>query len=245
MKNNFFNKSIGNINLRPSSNSEVTSQILYGEKFKILSKNKKWIKIKTEYDNYTGFIKQYKFFKEFKPTNKICKLKSRIFKKKGNKFFQTKNFLYFGSGISVTNKKKEFFEFEKNKWVKIIDTKKINHSEKNLVKILKLFLNVKYLWGGKSSEGIDCSALIQIFFYYNRVFFPRDTKDQLKYFRKIPNRKNFKKNIIFWKGHVAYCLNKKNLIHAYGPKKKVLIMKIEKTINKIFKDTKLQPIHIK
>ena len=245
MKNNFFNKSIGNINSQPFLNSEVTSQILYGEKFKILSKRKGWVKIKTKYDNYTGFIKSQKFLKKFKPTNKVYKLKSRIFKKKGNKFFQTKNFLYFGSGISVTNKKKGFFEFEKNKWVKISDTKKINHSEKNLIKILKLFLNVKYLWGGKSSEGIDCSALIQIFFYYNRIFFPRDTKDQLKYLRKISNRKNFKKNIIFWKGHIAYCINKKNLIHAYGPKKKVLIMKIEKTINKIFKDTKLQPIHIK
>ena len=244
MKNNFFNKSIGNINSQPFLNSEVTSQILYGEKFKILSKRKGWVKIKTKYDNYTGFIKSQKFLKKFKPTNKVCKLKSRIFKKKGNKFFQTKNFLYFGSGISVINKRKEFFEFEKNKWVKIIDTKKINHSENNLVKILKLFLNVKYLWGGKSSEGIDCSALIQIFFYYNRIFFPRDTKDQLKYLRKISNRKNFKKNIIFWKGHIAYCINKKNLIHAYGPKKKVLIMNIKKTINKIFKDTKLKPIHI-
>ena len=245
MKNNFFNKSIGNINSRPFLSSEVTSQILYGEKFKILSKSKSWIKIKTRYDNYTGFIKSQKFLKEFKPTNKICKLKSRIFKKKGNKFFQTKNFLYFGSGISVTSKRKEFFEFEKNKWVKISDTRRINHSEKNLIKILKLFLNVKYLWGGKSSEGIDCSALIQIFFYYNRIFFPRDTKDQLKYLRKISNKKNLKKNIIFWKGHIAYCLNKENLIHAYGPKKKVLIMNRKKTINKIFKDTKLKPIYVK
>ena len=245
MKNNYFNKSIENINLRPSSDSEITSQILYGEKFKILSKSKSWIKIKTKYDNYTGFIKSQKFLKEFKPTNKICKLKSRIFKKKGNKFFQTKNFLYFGSGISVTSKRKEFFEFEKNKWVKISDTRRINHSEKNLIKILKLFLNVKYLWGGKSSEGIDCSALIQIFFYYNRIFFPRDTKDQLKYLRKISNKKNLKKNIIFWKGHIAYCLNKENLIHAYGPKKKVLIMNRKKTINKIFKDTKLKPIYVK
>ena len=40
----------------------------------------------------------------------ILKLKGN---KKGNKFFQTKNFLYFGSGISVTNKKKGFFKFEK------------------------------------------------------------------------------------------------------------------------------------
>ena len=244
MKNNFFNKSIGNINSQPFLNSEVTSQILYGEKFKVLSKSKGWVKIKTKYDNYIGFIKSQKFLKKFKPTNKVYKLKSRIFKKKGNKFFQTKNFLYFGSGISVTNKEKGFFEFEKNKWVKISDTKKINHSEKNLIKILKLFLNVKYLWGGKSSEGIDCSALIQIFFYYNRIFFPRDSKDQLKYCRKKANKKIFKKNIIFWKGHVAYCLNKKDLIHAYGPKKKVVIMNIKQTISKIFENTKLKPKYI-
>ena len=244
MKNNFFNKSIENINLRPSSNSEVTSQIIYGEKFKILSRNKGWIKIKTEYDNYTGFIKRSKFLKKFKPTNKIYKLKSRIFKNKGNKFLQTKKFLYFGSGIYVLKKRKNFFEFEKNKWVKISDTKKIDHFEKSLIKILKLFLNVKYLWGGKSSEGIDCSALIQIFFYYNRIFFPRDSKDQLKYCRKKVNKKIFEKNIIFWKGHVAYCLNKKNLIHAYGPKKKVVIMDIKQTISKILKDTKLKPKYI-
>ena len=79
MKNNFFNKSIGNINSRPFLNSEVTSQILYGEKFKILSKNKGWVKIKTRYDNYTGFIKSHKFLKKFKPTNKVYKLRSRIF----------------------------------------------------------------------------------------------------------------------------------------------------------------------
>jgi uncharacterized protein YgiM (DUF1202 family) len=52
VKNNFyFNRSLGNIYIKPSVKSEVSSQILYGEKFKIISKNKKWIKIKTSYDN--------------------------------------------------------------------------------------------------------------------------------------------------------------------------------------------------
>ena len=93
MKNNFFNNSLGNINLKPNSKSEVTSQILYGEKFKILSKNNKWIKIRTIYDNYVGYIKKNKFFKKFKPINKIYKIKSRIYIKKGRKFLQTNNFL--------------------------------------------------------------------------------------------------------------------------------------------------------
>jgi len=88
--------------------------------------------------------------------------------------------------------------------------------------------------------GIDCSALIQIFFLYNNKFFPRDTKDQIKYSKtKIKNK--FKKgDIIFWKGHVAICINSKELIHAYGPRKKVLIMPIKKTINLIEKTAKLK-----
>ena len=239
MKNNFFNKSVANINLKPNSSSEITSQILYGEKFQILSTKKNWVKIKTNYDNYVGYLKKDKFYKEFKPTNKICKLKSKIFKKKGNKFLSTNDFLFFGSGISVINEINDYIEFDKNKWIKKTDTKKINHYEKNFIKILKLFLGCKYLWGGKTFKGIDCSALIQIYFYYNRKYFPRDSKDQGKFCKKKVNKKLLKGDIIFWKGHVGICLNRSKFIHAYGPKKKVLIMPTNFTIKLIRRTAKL------
>lgn len=239
MKNNFFNYSVANIYSKPSSNSDVSSQILYGEKFKILSKKNNWIQIKTSFDNYVGFIKENKFITNFKPTKKICKLKSKIFKKVNNKFLATNNFLYFSSGISIKKKSKNYIEFEKNKWIKISDTKKINHHETNFIKILKLFLGCKYLWGGKTSKGIDCSALIQIYFYYNRNFFPRDSKNQIKFCKKKVNNKLSKGDIIFWKGHVGMCLNKSKFIHAYGPKKKVLIMPTNFTIKIIQKTAKL------
>ena len=54
--------------------------------------------------------------------------------------------------------------------------KKFNHKEKNFIKIFKLFLKTKYVWGGKTFKGIDCSALLQMFYYYNNSFYPRDTK---------------------------------------------------------------------
>ena len=81
---------------------------------------------------------------------------------------------------------------------------------------------------------------MQIFYYYNNSFYPRDTKDQIKYTKKNLKKKLFKKgDIIFWKGHVAICLNSKQLIHAYGPEKKVIIMPIIETINRIQKTAKL------
>ena len=240
MKNNFFNHPVASIFSKPSTSSEVSSQILYGEKFRILSKKKNWVKIKTSFDNYSGYIKKHKFNQNFKPTNKICKLKSKIFKKVNNKFLPTNNYLFFGSRILIKNFDNDYVEFEKNKWIKKNDIKKINHYETDFIKVLKLFLGSKYLWGGKTCKGIDCSALIQIYFYYNKIFFPRDTKDQIKFTKKIPKKNPLRKgNIVYWKGHVAICINDKKLIHAYGPKKKVLIMNIKDTIRLIYSTANL------
>ena len=239
MKSNFFSSSLANIYSKPSSKSEVMSQILYGEKFKVLNKKKNWVKIKTSYDNYIGFIKKDNFYEKFKPKFKISKLKSKIFIRKNNRFLPSKKYLYFGSGVSVLNSNKNFIEFKKNRWIKKSDTKKIFHQEKNFLKILKLFLNSKYLWGGKTSDGIDCSALIQIYFYYNRIFFPRDSKDQIKFCKKNSKKELVKGDIIFWKGHVGMCLNNSKFIHAYGPRKRVIIMPTKFTINLIYKTANL------
>ena len=238
MKDNYFyKKPLSNIYKKPNAFSEVTSQILYGEKFKIISKNKNWIKIKVSFDNYTGYIKNKYYTKDHQPTHKIFTLKANIYNKQKNK---TKNFLPFASRISIINENKKFIEFEKNKWIKKSNIKKINHIEKDYLKVLKMFLKIKYLWGGKTYRGIDCSAILQLFFYYNNKFYPRDTKDQIKYSAKKNKSKVFKKgDIIFWKGHVAVCINAQKLIHAYGPEKKVLIMNIKETINRIERTAKL------
>ena len=237
MINNF---SLINIYEKPKQYSKLSSQMLYGEKFKILENKGHWLKIKTNYDNYTGYIRKKKFLiKEFVPTFKVSSKKTKIFTKRNKKLIKTNRFLFFASRIKKIEENKNFIEFEKNKWIKKKHLKKIKFFENNSNKIFKLFLNSKYLWGGKTSDGIDCSSLIQIYFFYNGVFFPRDTKDQIKYCKKKIKKKFTKGDIIFWKGHVGACLNQIKFIHAYGPRKKVLIMPTNETIQHIRKTAKL------
>ena len=89
-------------------------------------------------------------------------------------------------------------------------------------------------------------GLIQLFFNYNNKFCPRDAKDQIKYFKKKIKLKNIRKNdLIFWKGHVAVVISKNKLIHAYGPFKKVVVMPIKKTIDRIYKTAHLKIIGIR
>ena len=242
MQNSFFcNKPYINLYEFGSLKSKISSQLLYGENFKILARKRKFLKIKTKYDNYIGYAKLSKFTKDFKETDKVSALKSRIFTSPNNfKKSKTKIFLPFASKIEIIKEKNNFVMFEKNKWLKAKDIKPINQKNKNIIKTLKLFLNCKYKWGGKTFNGIDCSALIQLIYKFNNKFFPRDTVDQIK-FKKGISKKKFKLgDIIYWKGHVAICISSKKLIHAYGPRKKVLVMDINKTIKLIKKTANLE-----
>ena len=244
MQNSFFsNTLIINILEKPNIYSNISSQILYGEKFKILSKTKKFYKIKTLYDNYIGFIsKKIHIRSNFKPTHKVRKIKSKVYFGLQNKKKKPSNiWLPFDSRVEIVKKERNFIMFEKNKWLKFDEVCLIKNKEKSFLKILKLFLGSQYKWGGKTFKGIDCSALIQIYYKYNNKFFPRDTVDQIKHKRSLNTKKNFRRgNIIFWKGHVAICIDSRNLIHAYGPEKKVIIMPIQETIKRIEKTAKLK-----
>ena len=196
MKNNFFSKKpISNIYKKPSILSEVTSQIIYGEQFKILRTNKNWIKIKSAFDNYIGYIKNEKYIQKHKPTHKVYTVKAPIHIKPNLK---SKNFLPFSSKISVINENRNFVEYEKNKWLKKKDIKKINHKEKNFLKIFRYFIETKYAWGGKSYKGIDCSALVQLFYHYNQFFIQEILKIKLNFQKKIEKINYIKKGILYF-----------------------------------------------
>ncbi len=240
LTNNF---TVTNLHKKPSIKSEIVTQMIYGDRFSISKRSKNWLKIKIKEDGYNGFIKNRKFSKFSKPTHKVYKLKSEIFKLP-NKSIKI-NEISFGSKIKVIENKKNFLKFSKG-WINKNDVKPISYKEKNPFRKISIFKNIKYKWGGKSFKGIDCSALIQIFLNFNNKFCPRDAKDQVKFFKKNIKLKEIKKNdIIYWKGHVALALSNKKLIHAYGPMKKTVVMGINQTIKRIEKTAKLKVIGIK
>ena len=223
-----------NLYKKMSIKSEVVSQIIYGDSFKQLSSSKKWLKIRTKEDNYIGFIIKKNYPSYIKPTHKVNKIFSNIYKKSKN----GKNIgkITFGSKIKSEGNKLNFVKFKRG-WLKKQDLKPIIYENKNIFKNINMFKGTVYKWGGRSFKGIDCSAIIQIFLNFNNKFCPRDTKDQIQFFKKNIKLTNIKKNdIIYWKGHVAVAISKTQLIHAYGPKKKVIQGNILKTI-KLIKET--------
>jgi cell wall-associated NlpC family hydrolase len=235
--------SLLNVYKKPLIKSEIVTQIIYGESFKIIKKNKKWLSIKIKEDNYKGFIKEKKFKAFIKPTHKVSNLQANVYQHPNKKKIINK--LTFGSKIKIIEKKSNLMKFDKG-WVNKKDVRPIFFIERNYFKHINLFKNIKYKWGGKSFKGIDCSGLIQVCLNFNNKYCPRDTNEQIKYFKKNIKLDKIKKNdVIYWKGHVAVALTNKKLIHAYGPKKKAIIMNIDKTLEIIKKTANLKVISIK
>ena len=241
----YFTNNLPIINLykKPSTNSEIVTQMIYGDSFLVSEKTKNWTKIKIIDDGYKGYIKRRRFSNFLNSSHKVSVLKANIYKlpNKQKKISQ----LTFNSKIKVLGIKNDFFKFEKG-WINKRDVMPILFKEKNFFKKISIFKNVKYKWGGKSFKGIDCSALIQLFLNFNNKFCPRDARDQVKYFKRNIKLKNIRKNdIIYWKGHVALALSNKKLIHAYGPMKKTVIMNIKHAIKRIDQTANLKVIGIK
>ena len=237
------NYPIINLYKKASPKSEIVTQMIYGEGFKIIGRSLKWLKIKIKEDEYIGYIKKKKFISYIKPTHKVSVLSARIYK---NINFKNKTAeLPYGSKLKIDDTYSKFSRLH-NSWVETKNIKPIKYKNKNIFKDIKIFKNIKYIWGGKTFKGIDCSALIQVCLNFNNKFCPRDSGQQIRFFRRNINLKNIRKNdIIYWKGHVAVALSNKKLIHAYGPRKKTVIMNISNTIKLIRKTANLKVISVK
>ena len=122
------NYSVINLHKKPSTKSEVVTQMLYGESFSIFRRTSKWLKIKIKEDGYKGYIQNKNFLKFFKPSHKVSILKAKVYKFPNKR--KKVNIVPFGSKIKVLEKKSNFFKFSKG-WINKNDIKPISYAEKN------------------------------------------------------------------------------------------------------------------
>ena len=94
-------------------------------------------------------------------------------------------------------------------------SRRSQHVEPDFVAVAERFLGVPYLWGGKSSLGLDCSGLVQVALTACGVNCPRDSDMQEGALGKPASLAGLQHgDLIFWKGHVAIARGRNSMIHA-------------------------------
>ncbi|RKE95446.1 C40 family peptidase [Ichthyenterobacterium magnum] len=167
------NLSIVPLRFEPSDTSELVSQVLYGELFKVLERRKSWSKIRLAFDKYEGWIdnKQYQEISE--ENYKSIKNEDHILSIDLVEFIQDKNNRLYtiplGSSLNGIDLLDHSFEGNSNSEKKPKD---------QLLKTAFTYLNSPYLWGGKTPFGIDCSGFTQMVYKLNGYMLLRDASQQ-------------------------------------------------------------------
>lgn len=173
MRYGLCNLTIVPMRAEPTDKSELVSQVLYGEHFKVLEKRKLWSKVRLAFDKYEGWIdnKQYvvitePFFKELDQS--VPQLSTNLvdFIAKDNGELQT---IVIGSPLNAIGHLKHLFDGKLTP---------INVNKSKLIETAKIFLNTPYLWGGKTPFGIDCSGFTQLVYRLNGFKLKRDASQQ-------------------------------------------------------------------
>ena len=216
---------LGTIPLRNEANdlSEIVSQVLFGQHFKILEIKPKWIKIKLATDNYEGWIcaKQYEEI-TYEDYDNLCindfPLVSSIFTRIQK--LNSKESIPISMGATLPFFNNGIVKIRKNKFKFSGDIASKNSSD--LIKYAYKLLNTPYLWGGKSVLGIDCSGFTQLVFSLCGIYLSRDAYQQAKMGESVNIDNIHPADLVFFKNndnkinHVGIALENHQIIHASG-----------------------------
>ncbi|KEY17742.1 C40 family peptidase [Kaistella antarctica] len=197
--------SVAAIRAEQSHQSEMTSQLLYGETVDVLEDKGKFIKIKMDFDGYEGWI----------DAQQISKISEDYFDHRKTQLVNSTLQMYNTSqgaillsiGSEVNSEKSET-EFLK---------------KQDVAETAKQFLNVPYLWSGRSFFGIDCSGFVQLIYKVHGISLPREAQPQAEIGKVLSFVEESKAgDLAFFENtdglitHVGMMLNNQEIIHAYG-----------------------------
>ncbi|MAN58626.1 MAG: hydrolase Nlp/P60 [Flavobacteriaceae bacterium] len=228
MKYGICNLSIVPLRAEPTDVSELVTQVLYGEHFKVLEKRRRWSRIRLDFDRYEGWIDNKQFHLVSEEAQQTVLNSEPVYSSDLVDFIanesQQLHSICMGSNVEMVTNLGHTFEGKKTAGEK---------PKSNLIATAVLYLNAPYMWGGKTPFGIDCSGLTQMVYKLNGHKLLRDASQQatqgepLSFIEESePGDLAFFDNAEGAITHVGIIMEDNYIIHAHG---KVRIDRLDHT----------------
>jgi cell wall-associated NlpC family hydrolase len=203
----------------PSPDAELATQALKGERAMIYDRNGEgWAWGQLNGDGYVGWLPDRALAKPTdKATHKVTALRTFAFPGPSIKLPPAET-LVMGTLVAVLREENSFAVTREGWYLPRQHVGAIDSRVLDFVSVAEQFAGTPYLWGGKSSLGIDCSGLVQVSLNAAGISCPRDSDMQQGGLGRVIEKNEAKKlergDLIFWKGHVAIVRDAKTIVHA-------------------------------
>ena len=223
------------IDLLAAPGGKRNRQLIYGSKVKYFGEADGWAFVQNTYDSYVGYVPQNTIVPETKKTHIVSAPLTHVFLEPNIKS-RNIEILPLAAKVSGQMVENGFMETELG-WISVAQLKRKTELPKDPLEVSKLLQNAPYLWGGNTSLGIDCSGLIQISMLLCGLNCPGDSDQQMKTLGQnldigSPRKRG---DILFWKGHVAWAVNERQILHANAYHMATVIEEADEAIERIKK----------
>ncbi len=203
----------------PFSEAMLLTQALMGERVTIYDRNGEgfaWGQLNS--DGYVGWLPDRALGKPVAtPTHKVTAIRTFAFPGPSIKLPPVDT-LVMGATVTVIREDGTFAITRDGWYLPLPHVGTIDRHADDFVAVAEQFAGTPYLWGGKSSLGIDCSGLVQVSLNAAGTGCPRDSDMQQDSLGRTLGASEIKKlqrgDLIFWKGHVAIVRSADTIVHA-------------------------------
>jgi len=212
----------------PSREAPVDTQAIFGEAVTVYDEHEGWAWVQLRDDGYVGYLPSAALGEPGPaPTHRVAAIRTFIYPGPNLKL-PCQDFLTLNSRLAVTGTEGDYARLADGGWVYAPHLAPLDAREPDYVSVAERFLHTPYLWGGRTSLGIDCSGLAQTVLAAAGIKAPRDTDMQERELGSAievtPDLKGLRRgDLVFWKGHVGLMMDETTFIHATGHSMTVMI----------------------